>query len=59
MQLGLRFAAAKLPGLRTGQVVGNVVEPKRDAPVARSAGRGLGVCYGHPADPLYNKEKAA
>jgi hypothetical protein len=27
MQLGLRFAAAKLPGLRAGREGGNLVEP--------------------------------
>jgi hypothetical protein len=27
MQLGLRFAAANLPGLRTGRVAGSLVEP--------------------------------
>jgi hypothetical protein len=28
MQLGLRFAAAKLPGLRTGRAIGSLVEPR-------------------------------
>ena len=36
MQLGLRFAAAKLPRLRTGRVVGNLEEPS-GALVARGA----------------------
>jgi hypothetical protein len=41
MQLGLRFAAAKLPGLRTHRGIRNPVEPS-DALVARGGDRGLG-----------------
>lgn len=52
MQLGLRFAAAKLPGLRTDRGGRNLVEPSR-ALVARGADRGLGGLSCHqPAGPL-------
>jgi hypothetical protein len=41
MQLGLRFAAAKLPGLRTGRGGRNLMEPS-GALVARGGDRGPG-----------------
>lgn len=41
MQLGLRFAAAKLPGLRSTQVVGSLVVPS-EALMARRADPELG-----------------
>jgi hypothetical protein len=41
MQLGLRFAAAKLPGLRTDLAGRKLVEPS-GALVVRGADRGLG-----------------
>ena len=58
MQLGLRFAAAKLPGLRTARGGQDLVEPS-GALVARGANRGPGVSCRHPASPLLNKEVSA
>src|SRR5829696_3486875 len=57
MQLGLRFAAAKLPGLRTGR--GSQKPPRSQAepwwPEEPNVGPGLS--YLQTADPLYNKER--
>ena len=47
MQIGLRFAAAKLPGLRTGRVVGNLVELSRHAQRPEAPVEDSGVCYRH------------
>jgi len=48
MQLGLRFAAAKLPGLRTDRGSKNVVEPSGDLGGQRSRSWPLEVSYRQP-----------
>ena len=57
MQLGLRFAAAKLPGLRTGRVVGNLAERSWSLGGQRNRTVDPGLSYLQTADPLYNKER--
>ena len=56
MQLGLRFAAAKLPGLRTGRGAASFVEPSGTL-VARGGDRASELCYHQPAVPLYDKQR--
>lgn len=55
LELGLRFAAVKLFGLRAGRVVGSLVKPNW-AFVPRGADRGLGVSASTTV-PLYNKQR--
>jgi hypothetical protein len=51
-QLGPHFAAAKLPGLRTGRVVGNLVELGGNLGARRRRTWTRGFSYHQPADPL-------
>jgi hypothetical protein len=52
MQLGLRFAAAKLPGLRTGRGRRSPVEPCAGPWWPEGAMRTRELCYHQPAGPL-------
>ncbi len=51
-QLGLRFAAAKLPGLRADREIRNLVEPSLRLGGQRSRSRTRELCYPQPAGPL-------
>jgi hypothetical protein len=55
MQLGLRFAAAKLPGLRTGRVDGSPWSQEGHWWRSRSRTRRLSLR--RPAGPLYNRTR--
>jgi hypothetical protein len=58
-QLGLRFVAAKLPGLRIGRVVGKLVELVWGLGTQRSPIVDSGVSCRQPAVSLYNKQSSA